>query len=187
MSYSILVVSFSRRVQVFYRHFQHPRHRIIAMRACVQRVSQAKVLLQDENNRVSGEINKGFLVLLGVGQGDVEEDAKYLARKISGLRVFEDEAGKMNLNLEQIGGRALVVSQFTLYADCVKGNRPSFTDAAAPETANKLYRLFIKELNSLGVSTEEGVFQANMGVSLVNDGPVTIWLDSVNRPQGRKN
>ena len=157
------------------------------MRACVQRVSQAKVLLQDENNRVSGEINKGFLVLLGVGQGDVEEDAKYLARKISGLRVFEDEAGKMNLSLEQIGGRALVVSQFTLYADCVKGNRPSFTDAAAPETANKLYRLFIKELNSLGVSTEEGVFQANMGVSLVNDGPVTIWLDSVNRPQGRKN
>ena len=157
------------------------------MRACVQRVSEAKVLLQDENNRVSGEIGKGFLVLLGVGQGDVEEDAKYLAKKISGLRIFEDEAGKMNLNLAQVDGRALVVSQFTLYGDCVKGNRPSFTNAAPPDTANGLYRLFVTELNRLGIDTEEGVFQANMGVALVNDGPVTILLDSVDRPRAKKN
>ena len=157
------------------------------MRACVQRVSQAKVLLQDDNNRVSGEIGKGFLVLLGVGQGDVEEDAKYLAKKISGLRIFEDEAGKMNLSLAQVDGRALVVSQFTLYGDCVKGNRPSFTDAAPPDTANRLYRLFVTELNRLGIDTEEGVFQANMGVALVNDGPVTILLDSVDRPRAKKN
>lgn len=157
------------------------------MRACVQRVSKAKVLLQDENNRVSGEIGKGFLVLLGVGQGDVEEDAKYLAKKISGLRIFEDEAGKMNLNLAQVDGRALVVSQFTLYGDCVKGNRPSFTNAAPPDTAYGLYRLFVTELNRLGIDTEEGVFQANMGVALVNDGPVTILLDSADRPRAKKN
>ncbi len=157
------------------------------MRACIQRVSQAKVLLRDENNRASGEIAAGFLILLGIGREDVDEDARYLAKKISGLRVFEDNAGKMNLNLEQVGGRALVVSQFTLYADCVKGNRPSFTDAAPPDMAVGLYRLFVEELNSLGVSTEEGVFQANMGVSLVNDGPVTIWLDSINRPNRKKN
>ena len=118
---------------------------------------------------------------MGVGQDDEEEDSKYLARKISGLRVFEDEAGKMNLNLEQIGGRALVVSQFTLYADCVKGNRPSFVAAAPPERANELYRFFVNDLNRLGVSTEEGVFQANMAVALVNDGPVTIWIDSKDR------
>ncbi len=156
------------------------------MRACIQRVSMAKVELPDQNNRVSGQIEKGFLVLLGVGQEDEVEDAQYLAKKISGLRVFEDEAGKMNLNLEQVGGRALIVSQFTLYADCVKGNRPSFTDAAEPEKANRLYRTFVQELNSLGTPTEEGVFQANMAVSLINDGPVTIWLDSANRPKSKK-
>lgn len=155
------------------------------MRACIQRVSEAKVLLLDENNRISGQITKGFLVLLGVGVNDTEDDARYLAKKISGLRIFEDEAGKMNLNLEQVDGKVLVVSQFTLYADCVKGNRPSFTEAAPPETAQKLYRKFISELNALNISTEEGVFQTNMGVSLVNDGPVTIWIDTINKPQKR--
>ncbi|MBQ9873895.1 MAG: D-tyrosyl-tRNA(Tyr) deacylase [Thermoguttaceae bacterium] len=156
------------------------------MRVCLQRVSQAKVSLPDENDRVSGKIERGFLVLLGVGRDDEEEDAKYLAKKTAGMRVFEDENGKMNLNLEQVGGRVLVVSQFTLFADCVKGNRPSFVEAAPPEKAKELYRTFVSELNALGVSTEEGVFQANMSVSLVNDGPVTIWIDSDDGPLGKK-
>jgi len=156
------------------------------MRACVQRVSRAEVALLDKNNEISGRIEKGALVLLGVGRNDVEEDARYLARKIAGLRIFDDESGKMNWNLSQVGGKVLVVSQFTLYADCVKGNRPGFTDAAPPEKARALYRFFIGELNKLGVETEEGVFQANMGVSLVNDGPVTILLDSIVRPRASK-
>ncbi len=151
------------------------------MRACIQRVQSAAVALQDENNRVAGQIGKGFLVLLGVGQEDEREDAQYLAKKIAQLRVFDDGDGKMNLDLSKVGGRVLVVSQFTLYADCVKGNRPSFVAAAPPERANELYRFFVNELNSRGVSTEEGVFQANMAVSLVNDGPVTIWIDSKDR------
>ena len=156
------------------------------MRACIQRVSEAKVIQLDEGNRISGQINKGFLVLLGVGQADGDEDSKYLARKIAGLRIFEDAQGKMNLNLEQVGGQVLVVSQFTLYADCVKGNRPSFISAASPEKAYELYKQFISELKTLNVSVEEGVFQTNMGVSLVNDGPVTIWLDSIDKPRKNK-
>ncbi len=156
------------------------------MRACIQRVSQAKVIQQDEDNRVSGQIEKGFLVLLGVGQNDTIEDARYLARKVAGLRVFDDGQGKMNLNLEQVGGKVLVVSQFTLYGDCIKGNRPSFIEAASPELANTLYRQFILELQALNITTAEGVFQTNMGVALVNDGPVTIWIDSINKPRSKK-
>lgn len=156
------------------------------MRACIQRVSQAKVELLDENHRITGQIGNGFLVLLGIGRNDVEEDARYLAQKITKLRIFEDEAGKMNLNLAQVNGRVLVVSQFTLYADSVKGNRPSFVEAAPPEKASTLYRFFIQELNNLGTPTEEGVFQANMAVSLTNAGPVTIWLDSVFKSNGNK-
>lgn len=156
------------------------------MRACIQRVSEAKVILLDEDDRISGQIQKGFLVLLGVGQNDVEDDAKYLARKVAGLRIFDDSEGKMNLSLEQVGGQVLVVSQFTLYADCVKGNRPSFVNAAPPEYANRLYRKFVSELNALNVSTEEGVFQTNMRVILQNDGPVTIWIDSIDRPKTNK-
>lgn len=151
------------------------------MRACVQRVSSACVALKDENDRVVGQIEKGFLVLLGVGREDSEDDARYLAKKVAQLRVFDDEEGKMNLDVSKIEGRVLVVSQFTLYADCVKANRPSFIAAAPPEQANALYRFFIAELNNRGVSTEEGVFQANMSVSIVNDGPVTIWIDSKDR------
>ena len=151
------------------------------MRACVQRVSRACVALQDENDRIVGKIEKGFLVLLGVGIEDDEDDARYLAKKIAQLRVFDDGEGKMNLDMLKVGGHALVVSQFTLFADCVKGNRPSFVGAASPDRAKRLYRFFINELNSRDVLTEEGVFQANMSVSLVNDGPVTIWLDSKER------
>lgn len=155
------------------------------MRACIQRVLQARVELKSENNRVAGQINKGFLLLLGVGVNDNEDDARYLAKKTSTLRVFDDENGKMNLNLSQTGGRVLVVSQFTLFADCSAGNRPSFVSAAKPERAVDLYRFFIEELNRLGVSTEEGVFQTDMAVSLVNDGPVTIWIDSNARKKRR--
>lgn len=120
-------------------------------------------------------------MLLGVGIEDDEDDARYLAKKIAQLRVFDDGEGKMNLDMLKVGGHALVVSQFTLFADCVKGNRPSFVGAASPDRAKRLYRFFINELNSRDVLTEEGVFQANMSVSLVNDGPVTIWLDSKER------
>jgi len=151
------------------------------MRACVQRVSSASVALQDENNRIVGQIDRGFVVLLGVGQNDDEDDARFLARKVAQLRVFDDGEGKMNLDLAKVGGRVLVVSQFTLFGDCIKGNRPSFVAAAPPERANTLYRFFVSELNARGVSTEEGVFQTNMAVSLVNDGPVTIWIDSKDR------
>ena len=156
------------------------------MRACIQRVSSARVSLPDEENRVAGQIEIGFLILLGVGGDDELEDARYLAKKIAGLRVFEDAEGKMNLNLDQVGGRALVVSQFTLFADCVKGNRPSFTEAAPPEKANALYRNFVENLIQNGVSVEEGVFRTNMRVSLCNEGPVTIWIDSKDRARGKK-
>ncbi len=148
------------------------------MRACIQRVSSATVALPEENDRVVGKINQGFLILLGVGTEDTEVEASKLAKKIVGLRVFDDEEGKMNLNLAAVNGKALVVSQFTLYADCVRGNRPSFTNAARPERAANLYRFFVSELIRNGLEVEEGVFQANMNVSLTNAGPVTIWLDS---------
>lgn len=145
------------------------------MRAVVQRVSCASVRV---DGQTVGAIERGFLVLLGITHGDGEAEATLLARKIAGLRVFEDADGKMNVGLVEAGGAALVVSQFTLYGDIRKGRRPSFTDAAAPDMAEPLYRRFCELLRQAGVPVAEGVFQAHMAVSLVNDGPVTLWLDS---------
>lgn len=145
------------------------------MRAVVQRVSSARVEVEGE---VTGSIDRGLLVLLGVGQGDTEKQAQWLADKIAGLRIFEDDAGKMNLSVQDIGGSVLVVSQFTLYGDCRKGRRPSFTEAAPPDLADRLYQAFVSHLRSLGIPAETGVFQAKMKVHLVNDGPVTILLDT---------
>jgi D-aminoacyl-tRNA deacylase len=145
------------------------------MRAVVQRVSSAQVTVAGE---VVGRIDRGFLVLLGVKEGDTSDDAIYLAKKIGGLRVFEDEAGKMNLALAEISGAVLVVSQFTLYGDCRQGRRPSFVEAARPEPADALYRVFVAELRGQGVPVETGRFQQHMDVALVNDGPVTLLLDS---------
>ncbi len=149
------------------------------MRACLQRVTRARVLLPEENGRVSGRIEKGFLVLLGVGRGDTSAEVRLLARKICRLRVFDDPEGKMNLDITQVGGSILAVSQFTLYADSVRGNRPGFTGAAPPVEARRLYEEFVSVLRSdCAVPVETGVFQAMMSVELVNDGPVTIWLDT---------
>jgi D-tyrosyl-tRNA(Tyr) deacylase len=145
------------------------------MRAVVQRVSQAKVSVNEE---VTGEIALGLLVLLGVGQQDTETDAAYLAEKIIGLRIFEDDAGKMNLSLRQAGGSVLAVSQFTLYGDVRRGKRPSFDDAAPPEKAGPLYEFFVEQIRKAGVRCETGRFQAEMKVELTNEGPVTILLDS---------
>lgn len=145
------------------------------MRACVQRVSQARVTV---DGQVVGQIGRGLLVLLGVTHDDTQKDAEYLAGKIAGLRIFEDEACKMNRSLTEIDGRMLVVSQFTLYGDCRKGKRPSFTDAAAPELAERLYQAFVAAVEHLGVPTATGTFRAHMDVALVNDGPVTLLLDS---------
>lgn len=153
------------------------------MRACVQRVTRAKVTLGEEGE-ATGEIGLGFVVLLGVGRGDTAEEVRLLARKIGGLRVFDDEQGKMNRSLTDVGGSLLVVSQFTLYADSVRGNRPGFTDAALPDDAVRLYDLFVWEMKDRGFRVETGVFQANMKIELVNSGPVTIWLDTdVLRPK----
>jgi D-tyrosyl-tRNA(Tyr) deacylase len=128
--------------------------------------------------RIKGEIGRGLVVFLGVGQDDTEADARYLAGKISGLRIFEDNQGKLNLSILDIGGAVLVVSQFTLYGDCRQGRRPSFTAAAGSEEANILYELFVAELAGLGVRVATGCFQTVMQVELVNDGPVTLLLDS---------
>ena len=125
-----------------------------------------------------GKIGKGFLILLGVGPGDTREHCRYLAQKALGLRIFEDENGKMNLGLEQIGGEVLVVSQFTLYGNCRKGRRPSFTDAAPPELGNELYEAFLEECKALGYPPQHGQFGADMKVESINDGPVTLWLDT---------
>ncbi len=144
------------------------------MRALVQRVSRAEVRVEDE---AVGRIGKGFLVLLGVGREDGPADAEALARKVAKLRVFEDDEGKMNLALTDVGGAALVVSQFTLFADARRGNRPSFVAAAPPARADELYALFVSALEAHHVPVETGTFQAHMEVELVNDGPVTIWLD----------
>jgi D-tyrosyl-tRNA(Tyr) deacylase len=146
-----------------------------AMRAVVQRVSSASVAVE---GRVVGKIGRGLLVLLGVGNGDGETDAEMLAEKVSNLRIFPDEAGAMNRSLLDVKGELLVVSQFTLYGDARKGRRPSFIDAASPEEANRLYRHFVEKARALGVRVEEGVFRAMMDVALVNEGPVTILLDS---------
>ncbi len=145
------------------------------MRAVVQRVTSASVTVSD---KVVGEIQSGFLILLGVDQEDNQQDVVWMAAKVAGLRVFEDDAGKMNLDIKQANGAALVVSQFTLMGDCRKGRRPSFVAAARPERADSLYQSFTAELKGLGVHCETGTFQAHMDVSLVNDGPVTLLLDS---------
>ena len=145
------------------------------MRAVIQRVTKAAVRVSDK--QVAG-IGQGFLVLLGVGRADDETDAQYIADKVAVLRVFEDAEGKMNLSVQDVGGAVLVVSQFTLFADSRKGRRPSFIDAAEPEKAQRLYHRVVEILRQRQIRTEEGVFQASMQVELINDGPVTILLDS---------
>ncbi|MBW2690676.1 MAG: D-tyrosyl-tRNA(Tyr) deacylase [Deltaproteobacteria bacterium] len=145
------------------------------MRAVIQRVSQASVVVAGET---VGAIDQGLMVLLGVAQGDTLKDVTYLADKTAGLRIFEDENGKMNRSVEDIDGSLLVVSQFTLLGDCRKGRRPGFTDAAPPELADALYKEYVDALRSRGITVATGVFRADMQVALVNDGPVTIMLDS---------
>ena len=145
------------------------------MRAVVQRVTGARVEVRGET---VGAIGKGFLVLLGVAQGDTAADAAYLAEKTAGLRVFEDAAGKMNLALNDVGGAVLAVSQFTLLGDCRKGRRPGFTEAAPPELADRLYQEYVSALRAAGLTVATGVFRAEMQVQLTNDGPVTLLLDS---------
>ncbi|HEX6503533.1 MAG TPA: D-aminoacyl-tRNA deacylase [Terriglobales bacterium] len=145
------------------------------MRAVVQRVSRARVTV---DSQVTGEIGPGLLVLLAVGQGDSQAAADYLADKIAGLRIFEDEQGKMNRSVTDVGGAVLAVSQFTLYGDVRRGRRPSFDAAASPEQARQLYEYFVERLRAAGLRCETGKFQEMMNVELVNDGPVTILLDS---------
>lgn len=149
------------------------------MKSIIQRVSSASVQVDD---KIVGKINHGFLILLGVGFEDNQEDINYLVSKISQLRVFNDAEGKMNLDLESIGGNCLVISQFTLFADTKKGNRPSFISAAPPILANELYEKFCFDLSAkLNKQVEKGIFGADMKVSLINDGPVTIIIDSKNK------
>ena len=145
------------------------------MRAVLTRVRSASVAI---DGKTVGAIGQGFLILLGVGPEDTEETARFLAEKALKLRVFEDEAGKMNLGLEQVAGQVLVVSQFTLYGNCRKGRRPSFTDAAPPALGERLYEVFLGSCARLGFPPEHGVFGADMQVSSVNDGPVTLILDT---------
>jgi D-tyrosyl-tRNA(Tyr) deacylase len=145
------------------------------MRTVIQRVSQASVTV---DTQVVGAIERGFLVLVGVTHGDTRAEADWLAHKIAGLRLFEDDGGKMNLGLADIGGTVLVVSQFTLYGDARKGRRPDFLQAARPEQAEPLITYFVDQLRSLGLTVATGQFRATMQVSLVNDGPVTLWLDT---------
>ncbi|OGX39212.1 MAG: D-tyrosyl-tRNA(Tyr) deacylase [Omnitrophica WOR_2 bacterium RIFCSPHIGHO2_02_FULL_52_10] len=145
------------------------------MKVVVQRVSQAEVRVDGE---VVGRIGRGMLVFVGVGKGDTEEDAVYLAQKVAQIRIFEDANGKMNLSLSEIGAQILVVSQFTLYGDCRKGRRPSFDGAAEPQKGEKLYSRFVQELRGQNIKVETGKFRAMMDVALTNDGPVTFILDS---------
>jgi len=145
------------------------------MRAVIQRVSEAKVEVDGD---IIGKIGEGFLVLIGVRKDDTEEDVRYLADKVLGLRIFEDEAGKMNLSITDVKGEILAVSQFTLYGDSRKGRRPSFDEAAPPDVAERLYELFVEEIRKSGIKVETGKFRALMDVHLVNSGPVTILLDS---------
>jgi D-aminoacyl-tRNA deacylase len=154
------------------------------MRALIQRVGQARVLIGEE---VVGEIARGLLVFLGICHEDGEAEVTLLVRKVAGLRIFEDEQGKMNLSAADVGGSVLVVSQFTLYGDARKGRRPSFTQAARPEQAEPLYEQFCLGLAAEGLQVARGVFQAAMQVELINDGPVTLWLDSAELgPNARK-
>ncbi len=145
------------------------------MRAVVQLVSQSSVVVE---NNIVGRIDTGLLVLLGVGNSDNESDSTYLAKKISGLRIFPDKDKLMNKSLLDINGEMLVVSQFTLYGDCRKGRRPSFSQAASPDQANKLYLVFMEQVKKLGITVASGTFQAMMQVNLTNQGPITIMLDS---------
>jgi D-tyrosyl-tRNA(Tyr) deacylase len=145
------------------------------MKACIQRVARAEVRVAGQ---VVGQIGRGMLVLLGVAADDTPAQAQQLAEKIAGLRIFEDAQEKMNLALADVGGAMLVVSQFTLLADCRKGRRPSFTAAARPELADMLYQQFVAVVSQLGIPTATGQFRQHMEVELVNDGPVTLWLDT---------
>ncbi len=145
------------------------------MRAVIQRVQSASVKVDGE---LVSEIGAGLLIFLGIAHDDTETELEYIANKVANLRIFEDADGKMNCSLLDTGGSALVVSQFTLYGDCRKGRRPSFIDAARPEVANALYEQFITALKQLNIPTQGGTFQAMMDVQLINDGPVTILLDS---------
>ncbi|GAB6165550.1 D-aminoacyl-tRNA deacylase [Thermostilla marina] len=153
------------------------------MIACVQRVTRASVTVGE---KVVGEIERGVVVLLGVAAEDTEDDARLIAGKLAGLRIFEDGDGKMNLSIRDVAGKALVISQFTLLADCRKGRRPSFTAAAPPEPAEALYRVFCDQLKEHGIPVATGVFRAHMEVALVNDGPVTILLDSTSLKRPRR-
>ena len=145
------------------------------MRAVLTRVKSASVAIDGE---VVGQIGQGFLILLGVGPEDTEKECRYLAEKALGLRIFEDENEKMNLGLEDVGGQVLVVSQFTLYGNCRKGRRPSFVEAAGPELGNRLYEQFLKDCEDLGFPPQHGEFGAHMQVESVNNGPVTLILDT---------
>ena len=147
------------------------------MRAVIQRVKSAAVYV---DGRITGKIGYGLLVLLGVGTGDGEKDIAYMVSKLPDLRIFEDASGKLNLSLREIRGEMLMVSQFTLYGDCRKGRRPSFTDAEEPSEAKRLYEQLILKIREQGVTVETGEFQAKMEVHLINDGPVTLLLDSRN-------
>lgn len=148
------------------------------MRAVIQKVSQAKVIV---DNKTVGQINQGFMVLLGVHEEDTQADVDYLVGKISKLRVFEDDQQKMNRSIMDVGGEILSISQFTLFADTKKGNRPSFVQAAKPDTAIPLYEAFNEGLRQVGIPVETGIFGADMKCHLVNDGPVTIIIDSQNK------
>lgn len=145
------------------------------MRAVVQRVSSAEVRVDD---KMVGRVGKGLLVYLGVGKEDTVSDIEYMAEKVSGLRIFEDENGKMNLSVQDIEGEILAISQFTLYGDVRKGKRPSFSDSAAPDKGEELYNQFISRIQGIGIRIDKGMFGAHMMVDYVNDGPVTILLDS---------
>ena len=144
------------------------------MRLVVQRVKNASV---EVDKKTVGKIDRGYLVLLGVTHTDTKDTADYLVKKLCNLRVFEDENGKMNLNIKQVDGSMLIVSQFTLYGDCTDGNRPSFTNAAKPDFANELYEYFCEKCSENNIHIEKGIFGADMKVSLLNDGPVTIILE----------
>lgn len=152
------------------------------MRIVIQRVSRASVEVDGET---VGKIGKGLLLLVGVAKGDTENEAKILAEKISKMRIFEDENEKMNLSLFDVGGQVLAVSQFTLCADCRRGNRPDYMNAAPPSEANGLYELFVEEMRQKGLTVEKGIFGADMKVELLNDGPVTIVLDSQDLKKSR--
>lgn len=147
------------------------------MRAVIQRVKRASVRVED---KFYSSISKGLLIFLGIGKNDNDNDIEYLVKKITNLRIFENESGKLHLSVKDINGELLIVSQFTLYADCKKGNRPSFDNAETPERAKNLYEKFIENIKQTGVKVKTGIFGAKMDIELINDGPVTIFLDTHN-------